>query len=410
MAAPPTTIPCQPWTTPDEVRECCDGLDPAYDLTAAIGFATEILFRLSGRQFPGECIRTIYPCKGDNCGCGSTNWWALLGSSDWIWGVVPGPGSVPAFPIPSGDGTGFYNCKVQGSCQGQCHLDCLDLPGTINGVVEVVIDGEVIPAANYKIKAYRELCWVGQFLDQYGDIRSSWPCSNNLGGVSCVNTDRVDTATVDATGGQWEIEVTTVDPDTLLPIVASVPVGATDTAAAVQTALEGLGNVGAGNVAVSGGPGDAGGTTPYVITWDVVGIGQIPTVFISDVSLVGGAAIVTQVVTEAGCLADPGTWHITYNYGKPVPDGGRFAAAKFACEIAKNNCGAAGCILPQRVKEITRQGVQLLFADPLEFLDSFQTGIYEVDLWLMSVNPNKLQRRARVFRADAPPNNNTFTG
>lgn len=410
MAAPPTTVPCEPWTTPDDVRECCPGLDPAYDLTDAITFATEILFRLSGRQYPGVCDRIVYPCKGDNCGCDGVNWFALLNSSDWIWGVVPSPGHPPAWPIPTGDGTGFVNCKIQGGCQEKCRLDCLDLPGTINDIIEVVIDGEVIPAANYRIKAYRELCWVGQFLDQNGDIRSSWPCSNNLGGISCVNTDREDEVTVDATGGQWQIEVTTIDPETLLPIVDSVAVGATDSAAVVQAAIEGLSNVGAGAVAVSGGPGDAGGTTPYEIVWDVVALGQVPTVVITDVSLVGGASTVVQVVNEAGCLADPGTWHIRYNYGKPVTEGGRMAAAIFACQIALNRCGGSGCILPQRVKEITRQGVSMLFADPLEFLQNFQTGIYEVDMWLASVNPNKLQRRARVFRADAGPGNSTFTG
>ena len=409
MAAPPTTVPCEPWTTPADVRACCPGLDPAYDLTDSIAFATEILFRLSGRQFPGVCDRIVYPCKGENCGCDSPNWWAILSGSDWIWGVVPGPGGAPAWPIPTGDGTGFINCKIQGSCQGKCRLDCLDLPGTINDIIEVVIDGEVIPASNYKIKAYRELCWVGAYTDRFGNVRTSWPCSNNLAGISCVNTNLILSATVDATGGLWEIEVTTLD-GSGVAVVDSVQVGATDTAAAVQTALEGLSNVSPGDVLVSGGPGDAGGTTPYVIEWDVEAMGQVPSIFITDVSLVGGASTVVQATTQVPCLADQGTWSVRYNYGKPVTDGGRVAAAIFACQIALNRCGGSGCILPQRVKDITRQGVTMLFADPLTFLADFLTGIYEVDMWLTSVNPNKLQRRARVFRADAGPGNTTFTG
>ena len=44
----------------------------------------------------------------------------------------------------------------------------------------------------------------------------------------------------------------------------------------------------------------------------------------------------------------------------------------------------------------------MAFADPLSFLDRGEVGIYEVDLWLRSVNPHRLQRRASVMRADSP--------
>jgi hypothetical protein len=253
----------------------------------------------------------------------------------------------------------------------------------------VVIDGEVVDPNTYRIEAYRRLCRVG--------TTDGFPCSNNLAGISCVNTDLIETVTVDAVAGNWQI---TVD-------VGSGPqsalVGATDAAAVVQAALEALPGVGVGNVTVSGGPGAAGGGVPYVITFDVVAIGAVPIFSVANISLVGGASTVGFVVTQAGCLADPGTWHITYEYGKPVPEEGRFVAAIFACQIALNQCGADGCILPQRLKEITRQGVEMAFADPLEFLDQGKVGIYEVDLWLESVNPKRITRRARVYRADVRP-------
>jgi len=106
---------------------------------------------------------------------------------------------------------------------------------------------------------------------------------------------------------------------------------------------------------------------------------------------------------------DPGTWTITYDYGKPVPLEGRMAASIFACEIAKNRCGADNC-LPQRLKQITRQDVTMSFADPLEFIAKGETGIYEVDIWLNSVNPSKLKRRSRVHRPDKRSGNTTFSG
>jgi len=92
-----------------------------------------------------------------------------------------------------------------------------------------------------------------------------------------------------------------------------------------------------------------------------------------------------------------------------VPLDGRIAASIFACQIALSRCGGDSC-LPQRLKEITRQGVDMAFADPLEFLDKGQTGIYEVDLWLKSVNPAGIRRRSRVFRPDKPRNIVTYTG
>jgi len=276
MAAPPEQVPCSPWTTPEEVRECCGGLDPAFDLTDAITFASAILFRLSGRQFPGECERTVWPCSGDNCGCGCAQGGAVsyLGN-DWWWTWH----SYPAWPVPNGSGDGFVNC---GRCCGECCIPKLALPSTVNEIVEVVIDGVVLDPSAYAIEAYRWLVRV----DGEG-----WPCTNDL----------------------------------------------------------------------------------------------------------------------TGDVGDPGTWTVTYRYGKPVPADGRIAAAIFACQIALNRCGGDSC-LPQRLKEITRQGVDMAFADPLEFLDKGQTGIYEVDLWLQSVNPSKLKRRSRLHRPDKPKNITTYTG
>jgi hypothetical protein len=95
------------------------------------------------------------------------------------------------------------------------------------------------------------------------------------------------------------------------------------------------------------------------------------------------------------------TWSITYKHGLPVPAGGQFAAGLLQCELAKAACGDTTCQLPKRVQSITRQGVSVAFLDPMQFLAEGKTSLYAVDLWLEHVNPNRLQRRARVFRADS---------
>lgn len=286
MAAPPVEVPCEVWSSEDEVRACCSGLDPAFDLTAAIRFASAILYRLSGRQFPGVCTRTIWPCSGRGCGCtcgGCGGGCNTLGG-DWFWAFDP----YPSFPLPNGAGSGWVNCS--GCSRDSCCLPSVDLPATVNEITEIVIDGEILDPAAYAIQAYRRVVRVDG---------GSWPCSNAFGDVG-----------------------------------------------------------------------------------------------------------------------DPDTWTITYEYGKPVPLDGRLAASIFACQIALARCGGDSC-LPARLKEISRQDVDMAFADPMEFIGLGQTGIYEVDMWLESVNPGfitrgnksqRLRRRARVHRADAPPGNTTFTG
>jgi len=276
----PPTGPCGDWTTPAEVRDCCEGLDPAYDLTEVIEVASELLFGLSGARFPGICSRLVRPCKGRNCGCGGCGQcsdgcrsWHL--TENWLHAGA----GYPSIPVPIAGG-GFANCSTSGSCCGECCEPSVELPAPIAGDpgvgIEVVIDGVVLAADAYEVRAYRRLVRVDG---------GSWPCTNNFSG-------------------------------------------------------------------------------------------------------------------DSGVGGDDGTWQITYDYGRDVPAGGRLAARILACQLALARCGAEGCILPQRLREIDRQGVSMVFADPLEFLAEGLTGIYEADLWLSTVNPTKLKRRGRVHRAD----------
>lgn len=386
MAAPPPP-PCTQWTTDEQVRACCTGLDPAFDLTEAIQFASEILFRLSGRRWPGECTRTVFPCAGDNCGCNADTW-SWFASSGWGWAYA----GYPSLPYMVAGG--WVN-KWQG-CRGVCHLDCVDLPGTVDEVTEVLIDGVVLDPSAYKVEAYRRVCRVDG---------GHWPCSNDLGAEQCApggNQDLGMSFTVDATGGSWILSM--ADPGGGSTAI-SVPYDAS--AAALSALIEAA--VGVGSVVVSGGPGDAGGTNPYLVLFDPVVIGYVPSVTSTFGALIGGTAPSSQTIYQTGCLAGTGTWSITYVQGSPPPPGGQMAAAIFACQIALNQCGGDGCILPQRLKQITREGVSMEFADPLVFLDKGQVGIYEVDLWVKSVNPAGLQRRAAVYRADEKKRPTTWT-
>ena len=73
---------------------------------------------------------------------------------------------------------------------------------------------------------------------------------------------------------------------------------------------------------------------------------------------------------------EPGTFSVRYRQGIPVPPGGLNAAATLACELGKACANLSGCRLPKRVQSVTREGVQLAFIDPMDFLSEGLTGIY----------------------------------
>lgn len=264
-------------------------------LQQAIDFATAILYRLSGRRYPGICERTERPCYGNGCGCGGPGWtqWPQGGWSFWVWDQASMGWSFPSIPYRI-DGEWFNSDTC---CSGECALPSVDLPAPIGAITEVVINGEILDPAAYAVEQFHRIVRLDG---------NNWPCTQDRSRES--------------------------------------------------------------------------------------------------------GAYVNDVPPSANDGSRDGTWQITYSYGRIPDESGLIATAKFACEIAKSMCNAADCVLPQRLREITREGVSMTFADPLLFLDQGgRVGIYEVDLWLQSVNPMKLVRRSTVSRMDKPPPFRGFT-
>lgn len=96
---------------------------------------------------------------------------------------------------------------------------------------------------------------------------------------------------------------------------------------------------------------------------------------------------------------EPGTFSVTMLYGQPPPAGGVAAAlalAEFLILPSLGDCSK----FPTRVTNITRQGVSAQVASVMDIVKDGKTGVYPADLWLMSVNPNKLARPAAVWSPD----------
>jgi hypothetical protein len=101
-----------------------------------------------------------------------------------------------------------------------------------------------------------------------------------------------------------------------------------------------------------------------------------------------------------GALIVPADIEVSYTYGSVPPMMGKMAARRVAIEFIRLWTGDSECALPQRVTSVSRQGVSYTVLDSQDFLQEMRLGIYEVDLFLKANNPNKAQKRAKVFSPD----------
>lgn len=94
----------------------------------------------------------------------------------------------------------------------------------------------------------------------------------------------------------------------------------------------------------------------------------------------------------------------TYSYGRTPPAGGVAACVALASELGRalSSDPDQPCALPQRVQQITRQGITFSDVDDLAFLDKGLTGLLPVDLWLRSVNPYGRAQAGQVWSPDIP--------
>ncbi|WP_062368044.1 hypothetical protein [Gordonia sp. QH-12] len=94
-----------------------------------------------------------------------------------------------------------------------------------------------------------------------------------------------------------------------------------------------------------------------------------------------------------------GAFTIRYQRGIPLTDDAKAAAGRLAVEFLEGMAGGA-CKLPDRATSVSRQGVSIELADIREWFTNGVTGVAEVDLWIMAVNPNRSKRPARVTSPD----------
>lgn len=94
-----------------------------------------------------------------------------------------------------------------------------------------------------------------------------------------------------------------------------------------------------------------------------------------------------------------GTFSVAYHYGQTPPAAGVLAANKLAQHLVLPQLGDSSKY-PQRVTSIQRQGVSSMTVDVMDIVKTGKTGIYEVDLFLRSINPQQSSRQAAVWSPD----------
>jgi hypothetical protein len=101
-------------------------------------------------------------------------------------------------------------------------------------------------------------------------------------------------------------------------------------------------------------------------------------------------------------IGEPGTWEVSYLWGRRPPITGVRAADVLARELALECVGSKACRLPARTQTVTRQGTTLTLMDPMEFLASGQTGLTAVDLFLSSERYGRAHRPTTIVDVNRP--------
>lgn len=162
--------PCTPWIDGSDVY----AFDPtlvdsdesrAYELDTDAAIASQIVWDVSGRRFPGICSQKARPCS-QPCGC-----FGALGSLEsWYW-------TTSWF-----GGTGWWR-NEQGATCGCGALSTVRLSGyPVREILEVLIDGDAVDASGYRLDGRRDLVRLADSSAPYAP--RLWP--------SCQNLDRPD--------------------------------------------------------------------------------------------------------------------------------------------------------------------------------------------------------------------------
>jgi hypothetical protein len=155
--------------------------------------------------------------------------------------------------------------------------------------------------------------------------------------------------------------------------------------------------------------------------WEATSTVQLPSTPVTSVDevTIGGTTVdpATYVCDPAGFLERlgcdlwplDGSLFVTYTHGIAPPLGGVRACVSLAIELAKAAVSDGSCRL-RNFQTITREGVTMAAVNLREALTVGMTGLYEVDLFIRSVNPQGLKSRGKAWSPDHGRTRRVSTG
>jgi hypothetical protein len=98
-------------------------------------------------------------------------------------------------------------------------------------------------------------------------------------------------------------------------------------------------------------------------------------------------------------IGEPGTWQVTYDYGREPPEIGKRAVRELACQLALACRGDGDCALSPKTTQAARQGITVVL-NQLSDLKSDLMGLPTVDQYVKLFNPTGRRGRLRVYSPD----------
>jgi len=101
-------------------------------------------------------------------------------------------------------------------------------------------------------------------------------------------------------------------------------------------------------------------------------------------------------------LDDGYVFEATFSYGMQIPSLIKRATRALACQWVSQIAGIVGpCALPQRTTSVSRSGITMDIESAVDLLRDGRTGIYEVDLAIVTFNPVGMQSPSFVWGAQS---------
>lgn len=155
----PCSSACSQWASIDELCEPCNsyGWDPVV-LDRMIAVATDLLYELSGRRFPGACLGVVRPCARRSPSLPKLG--HEVSVEGWTWNRA----------------WGYCGCNRSRQC-GCTRLSEVTLGGyPVVAIGEVLVDGVALDPSLYRVDDHRYLV---RLPDPDGS-NPGWPCCSRI--------------------------------------------------------------------------------------------------------------------------------------------------------------------------------------------------------------------------------------